>query len=358
MTVTAPEYMRIRHYILNRIYQAHEPEKLPSERVMREMFKVSRDTVRRAISDLTKEGIIISKPRQGNFIKPGTSPIGKTIGIIYGQGMGVHYSYNYLRIQSGICMALADRVAQAEFINLSSMENICEEIRYLSLDGLIWVNMQKRHFDYYYKLINTLHDMPVMAVTLYETPEVGNHIYNKMYKSLYLTTNYLIKQGHRKVMLAGYDPNRYGSNLCLSGYKQALQEYGIPFDPELVLDDNSEAPEKFRALMRRRPLILTAIHSSGRFSKMIHDIVHEENLKVPDDISLTTEEDLYSLQENIDFTRIIRPYYQMGSEAANKLLDITEGKITPPIQLEMDWILKKGSTCKKKENIKEIIIQN
>lgn len=47
-----------------------EGDKLPSERQLAEEFGVQRDTIRCALENLMRKGVIINKPRRGHFVAP------------------------------------------------------------------------------------------------------------------------------------------------------------------------------------------------------------------------------------------------------------------------------------------------
>ncbi|MBZ0310178.1 MAG: LacI family transcriptional regulator, partial [Anaerolineae bacterium] len=63
------------------------------------------------------------------------------------------------------------------------------------------------------------------------------------WQGAYDATHYLIKLGHRRIGFIAGMPGLISAAERLSGYKAALQTYGIAFDPQLVANGNFNQPE-------------------------------------------------------------------------------------------------------------------
>ncbi len=115
----------------------------------------------------------------------------------------------------------------------------------------------------------------------------------------------------------------------MKGYKQALKEHGIPFDPELVKNGQWEDPlsgylatKRFLASQNPPTAIFAAndIMAAG-----VIDAVHDLGLKVPEDVSVLGYDDR-------DMARFLRPALttvrlpmaEIGSTAAKMLIDCLE----------------------------------
>ena len=347
MSIPVPEYMRIRQYVMNRIYNLTEPEKLPSEREMGELFNVCRKTVRRAFSDLIREGRIISKSRSGHFAQPADKSVaGKNIGILFASGMSIRYSRQELKILGGISQALCDRFAYGEILNISSLEYMGKELSRLSLDGLLWVNAHPDKMRYYDELIRKA-EFPVMTISFFDIPERGNWIHNSFADLGCAIVDYLVKLGHEKVLFAGHNLESPGGLLTLIGFKQALKKCGITFKRKLLLKESEGIKTELRSLMRVKPLPFTAVFCWSGHCKMIYDIADQEGLDIPNDFSLITEEDAISLQLGLNPTRMRRPVATMAYEAIDKMLDIVENEIAQPVRLKFDWEIQPGDSCRR-----------
>jgi DNA-binding GntR family transcriptional regulator len=65
-----PLYVQLKHKLLKEIESNYKPKDLlPAESQLLKLYKVSRITVRKAMEDLEREGIIVKKQGKGTFVK-------------------------------------------------------------------------------------------------------------------------------------------------------------------------------------------------------------------------------------------------------------------------------------------------
>lgn len=152
--------------------------------------------------------------------------------------------------------------------------------------------------------------------------------------------NYLISMGHRKIgCISGLSDNPHSRDR-LKGYKQALAKAGIDFDESLLYEGNftmqsgHDAGVYFAQLTPRPTAVfsmndLMAVGAIKSFK--------ENNIRVPQDISITGFDDLdFATYTDPALTTIRQPAEEMGKKAMLLLLQILDGK--PPTQQE--FILK------------------
>ncbi|MBQ8684138.1 MAG: LacI family DNA-binding transcriptional regulator [Clostridia bacterium] len=80
-------------------------------------------------------------------------------------------------------------------------------------------------------------------------------------------TNHLVGKGHRRILFVGEAPHISSTNERLEGYRLALEEHGLPFDPSLVYT-KGVAKEKLEAMLRtqlNQPDPFTAIFAFSDF---------------------------------------------------------------------------------------------
>jgi GntR family transcriptional regulator len=129
-----PLYTRIkedlRGRILDGIYQPHE--RVPSEAELMQQYRVSRITVRQALSDLEKENLIFKVPGKGSFVsKPKPfQPLGRLQG--FGEAMASlgHQTHNRL-LDVQTVSADSELAARLGLANGSALTRI-ERVRYLN----------------------------------------------------------------------------------------------------------------------------------------------------------------------------------------------------------------------------------
>ena len=141
---------------------------------------------------------------------------------------------------------------------------------------------------------------------------------------------YLVSQGHRRIgMISGLKDNLH-SMARQDGYKQALENAGIAFDEELVVEGDFSFWSGFNAVkhfvnMDEQPTALFCANDEMAIGALKG--LKEKGLKVPDNISVTGFDDL-DMANYCDppLTTIRQPAVRMGEEAAELLFRIIEGE--------------------------------
>jgi LacI family transcriptional regulator len=126
------------------------------------------------------------------------------------------------------------------------------------------------------------------------------YISSNDYEGALEANQYLIDNGHKRIAcfqgIAGTSPN----NQRLNGYKQALKNNNIPFDPALVMGEDfgfangyASARKLIRNLAKSK---ITSIFSMGnQITLGVLKALKEEGLHIPNDLSIVTfDEQLYS----------------------------------------------------------------
>lgn len=111
---------------------------------------------------------------------------------------------------------------------------------------------------------------------------------------------YLIDNGHKKIVcvqgIVGTSPN----NKRVNGYKQALKKNKIPFDPSLVVGDAFSFNNGYNCAKKISKNLaktkITAIFSLGnQITLGILKALKEEGIRIPEDISIVSfDEQVYS----------------------------------------------------------------
>ncbi|WP_299105519.1 LacI family DNA-binding transcriptional regulator [uncultured Winogradskyella sp.] len=173
----------------------------------------------------------------------------------------------------------------------------------------------------------------------------------------YQATKHLIEQGCKRIAHLSNDrsleifKNRY------LGYKQAILDFGLEFDEDLVIETFSKVDEGRRVtkLLLNMKTPPDAIFSSSDFTALgaIQEI-KEQGLKIPEDISVVgfSNEPFTKFME-LSITSVDQSPREMGKKSAKVFLDEVDAKdlTTKPQQivLQPELIIRKSSL---KENLK------
>jgi LacI family transcriptional regulator len=158
----------------------------------------------------------------------------------------------------------------------------------------------------------------------------------------YLATRHLVELGHRHIAHLKGPELHEDARDRLRGYRQALKEAQIPFDPGLVVAGGFEASSGLVALDRlmasQRPF--TAIFAANDESAYGARLgLYRRGIRVPEDVSLVGFDDLASsLFTTPPLTTVRQPLFEVGKLAALALLALVAGRpptgeVPPPLRL-------------------------
>lgn len=140
----------------------------------------------------------------------------------------------------------------------------------------------------------------------------------------------LIARGHRRVGFLTLPERHVARGLRLAGYRRALDEAGIGFDPALivtgaVVDPVHEFDYLWDALDRllslpERPSVICC--ANDKMAMRVYALLADRGLRVPTDISVAGYDDYRTICEHLHptLTSVELPYGAMGLRAAEKLL--------------------------------------
>jgi LacI family transcriptional regulator len=162
-----------------------------------------------------------------------------------------------------------------------------------------------------------------------------------------LAVAHLVQLGHRRVgTITG--PLNMGSALDrLKGYRQALEAAAIPVDDSLIVEGRFDESSGYMAMKTLLQRGVDAVFAASDMMAVgaLHAI-SEAGLRVPEDIGLVGFDDLpVAGMSNPPLTTVHQPIREMGSLAAQALINLIKGQITQPYQLVLPPELVIRSTC-------------
>jgi len=138
--------------------------------------------------------------------------------------------------------------------------------------------------------------IPLVTVELSEEPVRPNHANINIDNQLgaYQATRHLIEQGYSAIAHLVGPEERVTARLRQTGYQQALQEFGIPFDETLMLRAAPTIPGGYHValdlLQRRRPRAIFCYNDLMAFGALI--AARTLSLDVPSDLAIVGFDDI------------------------------------------------------------------
>lgn len=244
------EYMKIRRYVVNQIYKAHgKSVQIPTILELAKQFHVSHATVSKAMKELTNEGFIIGKRGIGSFTNPRMSiPRGTrklpVIGILMGDGMGVHFDKYLAPILAQMLQQMVYLPATVHLLTLGSLEPdiIYREIVNEQLDGLLWESPSERGIGVIQRLQKDGMPLVVLGRDLEGIPSAmfdfeawGEECGRQ-----------LLKEGRKHIVLL---PDTSPWDRSFSGIRKVYREAGIPLNENLFLKDRFTCLDELRKVI-------------------------------------------------------------------------------------------------------------
>ncbi len=151
----------------------------------------------------------------------------------------------------------------------------------------------------------------------------------------WLATQHLLSLGHRRIGIIKREPYTALSVLRFVGYREALKNTGIPFDPALVIESKAGHAAGYDAMQR---LLTLPDPPTGVFTH--NDVlamgamraIYDAGLRVPEDVSVVGYDDTVSTSYlNPRLTTVKSPTAEMGCLAGKIILELAqkEGDLSP-----------------------------
>lgn len=162
-----------------------------------------------------------------------------------------------------------------------------------------------------------------------------------------LATQHLIECGHRRIAFIAGDPAHQDALDRQAGYRQALQEAGLAYDPALVMPADFTESGGLLAVNRLLDsrLSFTAIFAANDQTAIGAALgLYRRNVRVPDDVSLVGFDDLAPAKFAVPpLTTVRQSVYEMGSQSAVAMLQMLRGE-EPTVALPQPQLVPREST--------------
>lgn len=190
-------------------------------------------------------------------------------------------------------------------------EHIREEfLTYYREKGLPFVLVGKRSF----------HELPLVCVT------------SNYSKGAYEGVRHLIGREKRRIVFLCGDLSTYHEEEKLRGYRLALEENGIRYEPSLVVDGKArreDARREMAELLGREGQTFDAVFCGNdlmAFGAM--DALHERGLQVPSDVAVVGYDDIHpAAYSTPSLTTISQNKRQLGERATELLMRMLHGEL-------------------------------
>jgi GntR family transcriptional regulator of arabinose operon len=337
--INIPKYEIIKNYIRHMLQDeiiAYGMQ-LPSEHELMEKFKVSRQTVRQAFTELAGEGLIYKEQGRGtfsNFTK--TKRQNQTIAVITTYMSG----FVFPGIIAGIEQVLSD---EGYMILLTNTNNSKErEKQYLksvlehNVTGAIIEPTKSAHENINIKLLEEIKNRGVKTVFINANYSDFDSSFVVMddVKGGYMAAEYLIQLGHKSIAGIFKTDDRQGVDRK-NGYLKALREYDIKIDNRYIGEYETlnmyDYPYMYTQSLFREQTPTAIVCYNDQCALLAIQAISDSGLRIPGDVSVVGYDDSLSMvHTGLKLTTIRHPKEELGIQAAKYLIAMIEGRSEKP----------------------------
>jgi len=194
-------------------------------------------------------------------------------------------------------------------------------------------------------------NIPLVAIDptgepLHDTPSIGA----TNWSGGLAATRHLLALGHRRIGVVAGPQDVLCSRARLDGYRAALDEAGVPVDPDLIRYGNFHVREgtvEGEALLRL-PVPPTAIFAANDLQALgVYEAARAARLRIPEELSVIGFDDLpLAAWVGPPLTTIRQPLVQMAAAGARLALRLARGEQPSQTRLEVATeLVVRGSTA-------------
>lgn len=222
--------------------------------------------------------------------------------------------------------------------------DMMDEMLSKQIDGILYIGC---HSHVVAQLPEQKETRFVCAYCYSQDPAIPAVVYDDR-EAAYKVTELLLSKGHQRVgVIAGPKDSHHTANRLL-GFQEALFENGVPYNPRLTRYGDWERDQGY---VNAAPLIaggVTAIFAQNDLMALgVIDYCNEQGIQVGKDLALIGFDDRQIAAVcRPTLSTVSLPLFEIGTTAANVLLDMIEKEIFPPtheIHLSCD-IVEREST--------------
>ncbi|MGX1162912.1 LacI family transcriptional regulator [Arthrobacter sp. SLBN-100] len=138
-------------------------------------------------------------------------------------------------------------------------------------------------------------------------------------------TEILLRHGHRRIAFINATIPAPAKDGRLLGYREALEEAGVPFDPELVLEAYPDQEGGYRATEALLKRDATAVYCyNDRMAMGLYDGLREQGLSIPDDMAVVgfDNQEVIAAHLRPPLSTVSLPHYELGAAGVRMLLEL------------------------------------
>jgi DNA-binding LacI/PurR family transcriptional regulator len=307
-------------------------EQIPVLAELCQLYGVSEAPVRRALDELSREGWIVKKRRQGTFVirRPAHQERTFTARLLLMGDFDLERSalevcHEVFDLLAGVRDAAREQGVRLQQVSQRGLEHLSPPG---PNDGYIIIGMGEQDYRDGVRLANGAPCVLLNAPGAIALPNVVS-VRVDMEMGAFLGVNYLAQLGHRRIAHIGNTKSEW-TRPRFSGYQRALAANGLVFDSALVCETGGIGPQEEEAAfdqLRQLENPPTAIFTASDY-RALHLLapLRRAGYSVPWTLSLCGYDDISEAESIIPaLTTVRHPRYELGDTAISLLRNQLSG---------------------------------
>lgn len=216
----------------------------------------------------------------------------------------------------------------------NQLEQLTRVCRAREVDGilLLWGTLTQENTT----LLNQA-NMPYVVVNRREAEYNAPFVVGDNFQGALELTRHFISQGHQRIGYTSWDEEWTTNQDRLAGYRQALEESGIPFDPALIVPITRETENRYAAVnqlldLPDPPTAVFAFHDYVAIQAI--RAATDRGLRIPEDIAIAGFDNMYSsLISTPPITTVSQPVQEIGRTAVEMVMEQINNPDQAPSQV-------------------------
>ncbi len=333
-----PLYLQVSEILTRQILNGDFPSgsSLAAEPDLCIEFGVARGTIRQALAKLEAEGFVRREQGRGTFVTWGEiQPTDTGLG---GNQIGLVVPYVRDSFVSTILLG-AERAATEHDLsitfkhaenNLERQNRVLEDLVNQQLAGIILYPVNSLKTEMVERLVRS--GYPLVLVDRYLRGLPTDYVMSDQFGGALRAMQHLIGLGHTRIGLVSWRDPSVSLEQRAAGYRQALIEAGLPYDPNLMCEVEgypSVAVEPLREFLAQSPRVRAVFAVNDQLALAVYKSARELGLRIPDDLAVVGFDNLdFTMHLDVPLTTVEQPAQEMGYQAVEALVRRMNGAAT------------------------------
>jgi len=361
-----PGYLQLKEKVLQEIGAGRylPGEKLPSVRALVQLSGLSHLTVARAISELVKDGHLVSVRGRGTFVTtdPQTPRPAKVdrrlhLAVLYGSPEGYPIDAFYMpfsyEVLNGVNAAAS---ASGHYLHAADLATFFGSRPHPPVDGILLFNADNAE-DWIERCLEC--DLPMVMIRKPAQALGANYVEADDYRGVAEAMQYLLNLGHRRIAFSRHAVRIRSFAERWRAYGDALRTHRLPVSEELVVPGRQSierGQENMRALLELDDPPTAFLAGSDLEAAGAVRTAQALGHRVPEDISIVGFLGLDIMANHYPpLTTVCMPMRRMGFEAV-KILEraVSGASHRPESRVFPTQLVVRGSTgsCARSSGVK------